>query len=155
MATVAVVDVSPSMRGSRIQTAIEELTQYVERLPPTPKQPFVLITFANVAYSPQTLTDKTSALKAISKLGVGGLGTNIAAGLRKATEVSKEFSRSPNLLILLYSDGEDPEQSRVAAEESKLSQMFAKRATLGLSNHVSLKRWGNANARLHATFEPS
>ena len=148
---IAIIDNSPSMQGERIAVVRRELSSLTAQLPPSPQYPLVLIVFDQQAAPPQSLTNPAEADAAIARLTGDGNGTRIAAGLDAATRLLSGHSAS-NVVLLLFTDGEDSHADELRAAETRLDRLFAERRRQGLNHSVFVKRWGNANAELAKRF---
>ncbi|MGB2754293.1 MAG: vWA domain-containing protein [Phycisphaerae bacterium] len=148
---IVVLDVSGSMSTqdtgtlSRLDTARRELLDSLKMLPASDKTPVVLIPFCDDVLSApiRTYTDNAQLEQALSQLAADG-STNIAAGLREAIRQAQQHNAAKNLLLYLYSDGENTcgPVSLVYEQERNLDTLFGQRATRGLSQTVVVKRWG-------------
>lgn len=145
---VVVVDNSPSMSGERIATVRKELLDMLRQLPPSADTPVLLIVFHATVEKTQFLTDLRAAETAVSALRGDGDGTRIAPALVRAREELNAYRQSSNLLIMLFTDGEDGDRIGIQQAEAGLDSLFADRTQKGLSQTVFVKRWGNANAEL-------
>jgi hypothetical protein len=145
---VAVVDNSPSMAGPRIEVVRNELRRVIAQMPPSPEFPLVLIVFHDVVEPTLVLTDSAAAEKAIAALRGDGDGTHIAPALVRAVEEINRRLQADNVLVLLYTDGEDGDAAGIRRAEEQLDRLFAERHRQGLSQTVFVKRWGGANAQL-------
>src|SRR5690606_13561316 len=103
------IDRSSSMRGPRIAQAIRAARQLVERL--DERDRFAVIVFdgsAQIAFGPRNLAGdaRARALHVLDELKTG-LGTNLAAGWKKAVEaVSSGFVRDALSRVVLLTDGQ-------------------------------------------------
>lgn len=145
---VAIVDNSPSMSGERIAAVRTELTNVIRQLPPSDEYPLVLIVFHAQVEPTQVFTDPRAAEKAVAALSGQGTGTYIAPALSKAHDELLKLGNMSNVLVMLYTDGEDDDQQGIHQAEAQLDVLFNKRSQQGLSQSVFVKRWGNANAEL-------
>lgn len=150
---VAVVDDSPSMRGSRIAAVRAELTAVIRQLPPSDEYPLALIVFHSIVEPTQVFTDQQTAEQAVSKLKADGKGTAIAPALVRAHDYLQTYGAAAPVLVMLFTDGEDSEQRAIDAAEGKLDALFGERTQQGLSQTVFVKRWGNANSKLVARLQ--
>jgi hypothetical protein len=139
------------MRGLRSDVVRKELQQLTVQLPPSQDYPLILIVFDDQAADPQLLTDRASAETAIAKLTGEGGGTRIASGLNCAADYLKVRSAT-QIVLLLYTDGEDINVNELMAAEDRLDRLFGERRQQGLNSSVYVKRWGNANAALVQRF---
>ncbi len=145
---LAIVDKSGSMTADRLNVARTELVRLARQLPPSPSHPFVVIPFDSSVRNVRTFTDLPAMEQFMSSLTAGG-GTNIAVGLGQAVDQLKRYPDTPNVCILLYTDGEDGMQDQIAAQEAKLDALFADRQTRGFDQTVVFcKRWQGAGAQL-------
>ena len=152
---LAVVDVSGSMSGERLDVARGELLRLVEQLVPSPAHPLVVVPFESNARPVETLTDLVRAQQYLANLSGGG-GTNIASGLAKAISELQRYPNTANVCVFLYTDGEDGMHDQIAAQEAKLDALFADRRTRGLDQTVVFcKRWQGAGAQLVKRLEQS
>ncbi len=142
---LAVVDVSGSMAGERLATAVQELLLLGEQLPPAPDAPFLVVPFRQFAETPQVFVDLARFRAYVSALAAGG-GTSIAAGLETGLDALQPYASARHVILVLVSDGEDGEPLRVRDQERRLDQLFATRGEQGLRNTVFAKRWERANA---------
>lgn len=145
---VAIVDNSGSMAGERIAVVRSELTKVIKQLPPTPDHPLLLIVFHGAVEPTQVFTNGTTAERAIQSLSGNGGGTRIAPALTQSVRDLTRYMHVGNLLVMLYSDGEDGDRKSILKAEEQLDALFAGRSEQGLSQTVFLKRWGGANAEL-------
>jgi Mg-chelatase subunit ChlD len=108
---VAVLDVSGSMDGTKIELLRETLLRAVDLLDPADR--LSIIEFSDAAHRLTPLLRMTPAgrdcaRRAIAGLSAGG-GTDIAAGLGMAVGVAcGRRARNPVCAVLLLTDGEDP-----------------------------------------------
>jgi hypothetical protein len=145
---LAIVDTSGSMSGARLDVARNELLRLARQLPPSPSHPFVVIPFNSKVRDVQTFTDLPPMETFLTGLAATG-GTNIAAGLARATDQLSRYPDTPNVCILLYTDGQDGSRDQIAAQEAKLDALFADRQTRGLGQTVVFcKRWQGSGAQL-------
>ena len=104
-----VIDRSSSMRGPRITQAKRAAALLVEQLEPSDR--LSVITFdasANVVFGPANVTDaaKPDLLRAIESIETG-VGTNLAAGIKKGAEVIRSgFVRDALSRLVLLTDGQ-------------------------------------------------
>jgi hypothetical protein len=145
---VAIVDNSPSMAGLRITTVRNELTKVIRQLPPSAEYPLVLIVFHGQVEPTLVITDLPAAERAVAMLQGNGDGTHIAPALVKARDELLPYRAIANVLVMLYTDGEDGDQEGIRQAESQLDLLFSQRSRQGLSQSVFVKRWDNCNAEL-------
>ncbi len=145
---VAIVDNSPSMQGDRIAAVRKELTNVIRQLPPSAEFPLVLIVFHARVEPTVVFTDPQSAENAVALLQGNGTGTHIAPALVTARDELLPYRRTSNVLVMLYTDGEDYDQEGIRRAEAQLDILFSERSRQGLTQSVFVKRWGNANAEL-------
>lgn len=153
---IAIVDVSKSMEDeNRLATAQQELLQFAKDDPPSAQRPFVVIPFCDQCLPPQTFTDFASLEKMVKGFKADG-GTNIATALAQARSLIPCYQKAGHIVLLLYSDGEDPNQAAILKEESELDKLFAVRRKDGLGQSVVFcKRWQGANQQLLDAFKRS
>lgn len=146
---LGIVDDSGSMKGERNATVRKEWLNLARQLPPSPANPIVLVAFGSTASPPAVFTDLPSFEAAIGQLQGNSGGTSIAAGLRVGIDYLKSLNSSKDVMVMLYTDGEDsgPADDLLRAE-ADLDAIFAGRQQQGLSQTVFLKRWRNAIAEL-------
>lgn len=145
---LAVIDVSSSMSGERLRVARDELGRVAKQLTPSETHPFIVVPFDSSVRNVHTFTDLQALEEFLSELDAGG-GTNIASGLARAIDELNRYPDTPNICVLLYTDGEDGMRQQIAAEEAKLDALFADRRTRGLDQTVVFcKRWQGAGAQL-------
>lgn len=147
---IVILDVSGSMQGPRLNTAMEELRTIARQIPPSPEHPIVLIPFDQAVVERQVATyrDVQSFAVALSRIQIGG-GTSIASGLERAYKELTPYQKLPQVMVMLYTDGEDNDQQGILAAEEKLNRLFAQRSKQGLGQMmVFCKRWENANKAL-------
>lgn len=147
---LAIVDVSPSMEGERLKAVRQELSALAHREPPSPARPIALVTFAEQARPARVFTSPDAFAAAVARLDVVAEGTRVATGLARAHEELQRRLRAGRVLILLYTDFEDPDQAGIAAAEAQLGNLFALRGQQGLPQQVFVKTWGSATAPLDA-----
>lgn len=145
---LAIVDNSGSMEGERIASVRHELANIAKQLPPSKTHPIVLIKFGSTVAPPITFTDLATFEAAIALLQGNSGGTNIAAGLDESVRQLERQSSAKDVWVLLFSDGEDNNQTGIANAEEKLDAVFADRQQHQLKQTVFCKRWGNSNAQL-------
>lgn len=151
---LAVVDKSRSMHGERMEVVQQELLKVARQLPPSTAFPIALICFDSSARDPRVFTDHAEFERAVMAIEADG-GTKIAAGLDAAYRAITGSAAGRDVLVLLYTDGEDSNLAAVRQAEQKLSALFADRHEQGLEQSVFLKRWGNANAELRTRLQQS
>jgi hypothetical protein len=145
--TVVVLDTSGSMEGERLNTAVTEIKQYVRALPPSPEAPWLFLPFNEKVYESRSFSNGAAELETyISKVRAGG-GTSIASGLEAALKAIRN-SDTKRVNILLYTDGEDDDQTAIQAQQQRLGQLFDERAERGLGQAVICRRWEGANKQL-------
>lgn len=144
---IAVIDTSGSMTGPRITTAKAELRALARRLPPTKDRPLIVIPFDTAPHHVATFIDLPTCEAFLDRLDAGG-GTSIASGLNRGLDELKPYANCPNIVFLLYTDGEDGDQAGVEAAEAQLDRFFATRSKQGLPSLLFAKRWENANSAL-------
>lgn len=147
---IVILDVSGSMQGPRLTTAIEELRTIARHMPPSAEHPIVMIPFDQAVVERQVATyrDAPSFALALARIQIGG-GTRIAAGLERAFQELTPYQHLPHVMVMLYTDGEDNDQQGILAAEEKLNRLFAQRSKQGLGQMmVFCKRWENANKAL-------
>ena len=145
---VVVVDNSGSMSGERSATVRQELQELSRQAPPSPSLPIVLVRFGTQAAPALALTDPTALAGEIAKLDGSGGGTSIASGLTEATRYLKQANAQCDLLLMLYTDGQDADVRAISRAEQRLSEMLTARGQQGLRGSVVRKRWGSADAKL-------
>jgi uncharacterized protein YegL len=146
---IAVLDTSGSMAGERLKTAKAELLAQAERLPPSKDKPLILIPFHRQPHDVGTFTDLQSFKAHLAKITASG-GTSIASGLNRGVEMLEPYKGASHICFLLYTDGEDTDQTGINTAEEKLNRFFATRSKQGLSSLLFCKRWEGANAALLA-----
>ena len=159
---IVVLDVSGSMNEvdgknpSRLDTARKEFKQSVKSLPASVNAPVVLIPFSTDVLNQfvSVYTNNADLEKALDALQPDG-STNIAAALKAAIQQAAQSGLPKNLLVYLYSDGGHNvgDMSLVYEQERNLDQLFADRATKGLSQSVVVKRWGGVNGEMVANLQ--
>ena len=159
---VVVLDVSGSMditetKGlNRLETACKEIQEALAQLPASPQAPVILVPFSNKVWADYELvyTDTKDLRKALAKLRPKG-STNIASGLSRAIDRINQLGLAENLVIYLYSDGENDWGTKklVAEQEERLDKLFGLRASKGLSQTVVVKRWGGVIGKLVANLQ--
>lgn len=104
-----VIDRSSSMRGPRIAHAVEAASQVVQNL--DSRDRLSVITFdssARLVFGPATLTDdaKSTLLRALADIRTG-VGTNLAAGIKKGSEAIRSgYVRGAISRLVLLTDGQ-------------------------------------------------
>jgi hypothetical protein len=162
---ILILDVSGSMNeddikkgNSRLDTARQEILESIKQLPVSSKTPLVLIPFCETVRDDleRIYTDAQSLKKALAQLSPGG-DTNIAAGLERSVKRANEFALCKNILLYLYSDGENTvgDISLVYQQEKNLDKIFGLRNSKGLSQTVVVKRWGGVIGELVARMQKS
>jgi hypothetical protein len=151
---LAIIDDSASMQGERIRIVRDELAEILRLQPPSVEAPLTLIVFGAQTQAPQTFHDLRSALDRIRQLQGGSGGTNIADAVSRAAAF---LERSPqDVILLLYTDGEDPNRSAIERARQQLEGVFAHRNRSGLSQTVIFcKRWQRSNEALKAALASS
>lgn len=145
---LAIVDDSNSMAGERIASVRQELASVAKQLPPSKTHPIVLVKFGSTVAPPIAFTDLATFEAAIALLQGNSGGTNIAAGLNEAVRQVERQRSSNDVWVLLFTDGEDINQTGIAQAEEQLDAVFADRQQHQLKQTVFCKRWGNSNAQL-------
>ncbi len=144
---VVVLDTSGSMAGSRMDSAKAEILSLARSLPPSVSHPIVLVPFHKTAHNVRTFTDLASFEQMVSSLPANG-GTSIASGLRRAISELGPYRQSSQLILCLFTDGEDDKVQSIADAEEELNKFLAVRSQQKLSSLVFAKRWEGANAAL-------
>jgi len=139
---LAIVDDSGSMGGEKIALVKRKLSAILRATPPTKDQPFGLVIFGSSATPARAFTDLASAEEAIAELAGDSGGTNIAAGLHQGVRDLERLGVGKDALVLLFTDGQDPNQTGIREAEAKLDALFSARQKQGLSQTVYLKQWG-------------
>ncbi|XP_024159156.1 E3 ubiquitin-protein ligase WAV3 [Rosa chinensis] len=107
---VTVLDVSGSMRGTKISLLKQAVTFVIENLGPSDRLSIVSFSSSSRRVFPlqrMSVDGRESAILAIESLRAGG-ATNIAEGLKKGTKVLEDRrERNPVSSIILLSDGKD------------------------------------------------
>lgn len=134
-----VIDRSSSMRGPRITNAIEAASQVVQKL--DARDRLSVITFdasARTVFGPANLTDdaKRLLLHALSEIRTG-VGTNLAAGIKKGSEAIRSgFVRGAVARLVLLTDGQPSvgitDSTRLAAISEKEAVRGVTTTTMGL-----------------------
>lgn len=153
VAVVVVVDVSGSMHDGRLATAVTEIKAFAKQLPPGEGAFWHIIPFADHARPAQTFAGGYAELSEyLDSLQADG-GTCIAEGLAEAVAIAGQYATVPDVVVMLYSDGEDNDQAAIGVQEEALGRMFDERSKQGLAQSVVVRRWGSANARLVARLQ--
>lgn len=100
-----VLDVSGSMHGSRLDTAVAALLALVDRLHPDDR--FGVVTFdteTTVVVPAGPLTDKDAARRALREVCSGG-GTDLSAGYLRGLQEAARVAGPSGARVLLLSDG--------------------------------------------------
>ena len=127
------IDRSSSMRGPRIDQAVRAARELAERL--DERDRLSLIVFdasARIAFGPAPLDDAHRAeLMAVLGELETGLGTNLAAGWKKAAEaVGSVFVRGAVARVMLLTDGQ---ASVGITDASRLAELAEQEATRGVT----------------------
>ena len=128
-----VIDRSSSMRGPRMAHAIAAAKQVVGQLEETDR--LSVITFdarARVVFGPAAMDNsaRTSLLQALDRLDTG-VGTNIAAGIKKGAEAIRSgYVRKSITRLILLTDGQ-PSVGTTSIE--RLGQLAATESTHGVT----------------------
>jgi Ca-activated chloride channel family protein len=128
-----VIDRSSSMRGPRITHAIEAATQVVHKL--DSRDRLSVITFdasARTVFGPANLDDaaKQVLLNALSDIRTG-VGTNLAAGIKKGSEAIRSgFVRGSIARLVLLTDGQP---SVGITDSTRLAALGEKEASRGVT----------------------
>jgi hypothetical protein len=142
--TIVVLDTSGSMEGERLNTAVAEIKQHARALPPSADAPWLCLPFRDTVYNPRRFTNGMEELQTyLDGLKAGG-GTSIASGLEAALKAIRD-ANPKRVNILLYTDGEDDDESGIGKQQERLEQLFDERAERGLGQAVICRRWGGAN----------
>lgn len=150
--TVVVLDTSGSMEGERLNTAVTEIKQHAQALPPSPEAPWIFLPFNEKVYDSRTFTNGLAELENyLTRVRADG-GTSIASGLEAALKAIRN-SNAERVNIFLFTDGEDDDQAGIQAQQERLGQLFDERAERGLGQTVICRRWGGANKQLVAHLE--
>src|SRR5439155_24766277 len=129
--TIVVLDTSGSMEGERLNTAVTEIKQHAQALPPSADAPWLCLPFRDTVYSPRRFTNGLEELQTyLDGLKAGG-GTSIASGLEAALQAIRD-ANPKRVNILLYTDGEDDDESGIGKQQERLEQLFDERAERGL-----------------------
>lgn len=139
---LAVVDDSGSMSGEKIGVVRKQLLAVLRATPPTKAEPFGLVVFGDSALPARIFTDLPSAEAAIAQLAGDSGGTDIAAGLHQAVKDLEHLGVGKDALVLLFTDGQDPNGNGIREAEAKLDALFSARQKRGLSQTVYVKQWG-------------
>lgn len=104
-----VIDRSSSMRGPRIAQAIEAAQQVVDKLDHRDRLSIVVFdAAARTVFGPAAVTDtaRPKLLEAIASIATG-VGTNLAAGMKKGAEAIRSgFVRGATSRLVLLTDGQ-------------------------------------------------
>lgn len=99
-----VVDVSGSMRGTRINTAKKALNSFIEAM--MEKDKAGIVKFSSSATIVQSLTsDKTTLLSKINSLSASG-GTNANVGIQKGIDLLNGTTDTNKKMLILICDGD-------------------------------------------------
>lgn len=130
---LVVIDTSGSMKAGRLATAVQEISQLGQQMPPSADCVWLLIPFHEKAYSTRIFNTGTNQLSAYLKELHAGGGTSIASGLKEALDAVEQYASARQLLVSLYTDGEDSNPAAVAEQETRLGQLFARRSEQGFA----------------------
>jgi len=127
------IDRSSSMRGPRIGQAIRAARELANRL--DQRDRFSLVIFdasARIAFGPAPITDANrDELMSVFDQVETGLGTNLAAGWKKATEaVASGFVRGAVARVMLLTDGQ---ASIGITDASRLAELAQQEAARGVT----------------------
>src|SRR4051794_19471690 len=128
---LAIIDKSGSMAGERIALVKEELLAMAGQLPPSPSFPIVLIPFNHSVEKVLRFTNPAEFEKYVRTELVAGGGTSIANGLRQACHELARFRDTRQVVVCIYTDGEDSDTAAIAAEEKRLDAVFNERDRRG------------------------
>jgi uncharacterized protein YegL len=137
---VAVVDVSGSMAGGKLQLTQEALRFMITQL--TPRDRLALVTFGSLAQTVLPLTAMTPTARATATARVGAFvantGTNLSGGLFLGLdEVKRRVEPNPVCSVLLLTDGQATDGITDAAELAA-----AVRAQLGATPPCAVYTFG-------------
>lgn len=128
-----VIDRSSSMRGPRIAKAIQAATKLVEQLGERDRLSVIAFdAHARVVFGPATVTDevKPVLLASIEEIRTG-VGTNLAAGIRKGSDAIRSgFVRGAISRLVLLTDGQP---SIGICDGERLGALVTKEADRGVT----------------------
>ena len=144
---IVVLDTSSSMdHPERLEVAKKEIKSKADNIPPSQKTPWVVITFGSTVETVREFSDRPEEIQGFLDNVQASGGTNIAAALKQAVDIIKTHSTVKQLVMYLFTDGEDPNLAAINEQETRLEKVLGARADNGLSQTLICRRWGNANA---------
>ncbi len=144
--TIIVFDISTSMAGSNIATARSECEKLINNIEINKQSPLILVPFAGTALTPVHCEDRPQAIQALKALQANG-GTSIAAGLNAASDLIEKLDKE-SALVVLITDGDDPDSEARRQSEERLGKLLKARDLSSVPTRMVVKRWGGATAAL-------
>ncbi len=145
---IAVIDDSSSMAGASIEAVKRELGAVLQKLPATDEYPVMLVVFGSSADSGILFADNAKAQAFIGRLHGGHGGTDISAGLAQGINEIEKHKSVPDIVVLLYTDGEDGNPSRTLQQEARLDAIFSQRRKQNFDQTVVFcQNWQNSALR--------
>jgi uncharacterized protein YegL len=154
-----VIDQSGSMSGAPLQEARYAASDFVDLMDLQEERDSVaIVSFDDVAYLRQPFTyERNLAVQAIQSIREGG-GTDIAAGLLKATQelAVQTVTIDTRQVIILLSDGQsDPSSAIAAADAAKVRGIWIFTIALGDADRETLAQIASTGDAYYEASDPT
>lgn len=149
------LDKSGSMSGqdgpsaSRFTVAVNEIRQMINAMPASADHPVIIVPFEHSPFPPKVYESNGELLIDLAALQAGG-GTSIAAALNAVSDLlgQPQYADAHKAIVMIVTDGEDPDTQAILSAESELDRLFEIRANKDLSNFVFIKSWGASSKEM-------